>query len=106
MTDRADRVASGEEGVTVAQGHMLSLLVHKGLLALHRPFFGQALMAERQEPMVTAHAASFNACVASARKHTQIMRSVLRQAPVAANKWWFFLCRFKLIQLVRGEVRS
>jgi len=93
MTKQPNQASQGGVDVNVPQSHMLSLLVHKGLLALHRPFFAQALLADGREPMLTPQAASFNACVASARKHTQIMRSILQQSPTVANVWWFFVCK-------------
>ncbi|GAA5981002.1 hypothetical protein JCM10908_003948 [Rhodotorula pacifica] len=74
----------------IAQKHMLALLLHKGLLALHRPWFAKALMSGG-EPMCTPWAASFNACIISARRHVQIMRSVLVSAQRAGVRWWFFL---------------
>ncbi|KAJ8295659.1 putative transcriptional regulatory protein C1F7.11c [Rhodotorula toruloides] len=73
----------------IPQRHMLVLLLHKGLLALHRPWFAKALMSGT-EPMTSPYAASFNACLISARRHTSLMRSVLEKAPRAAVTWWFY----------------
>ena len=56
-----------------------------------RPWFAKALMSDC-EPMCTPWAASFNACIISARRHVQIMRSVLLSAERAGLRWWFFLC--------------
>lgn len=75
----------------IPQRHMLVLLLHKGLLALHRPWFAKALMSGT-EPMTSPYAASFNACLISARRHTSLMRSVLEKAPRAAVTWWFYAC--------------
>lgn len=44
-----------------------------------------------EEPMLSPFAASFNACIVSARKHVALMRSILTLSPRAAYKWWFFL---------------
>ncbi|KAM0747622.1 hypothetical protein T439DRAFT_292608, partial [Meredithblackwellia eburnea MCA 4105] len=74
---------------TIPQKHMVSLLLHKALLALHRPFFALAVLAG-PEPMLSSYAASFNACIVSARKHIQLMRSLLNENPTAAYRWWFF----------------
>lgn len=87
----AHPAASEIERKLIPQRHMLVLLLHKGLLALHRPWFAKALMSGA-EPMTSPYAASFNACLISARRHTSLMRSVLEKAPTAACHWWFFAC--------------
>ncbi|ORY28183.1 fungal-specific transcription factor domain-domain-containing protein [Naematelia encephala] len=74
----------------IPQQHQAALLLHKALLALHRPWFSKAITSG-SEPLLTQYAASFSACISSARKHTQIMASILRQSPEAAYSWWFFL---------------
>lgn len=84
------------------QRHMVSLLLHKALLALHRPYFAKAVALD--EPMVSQFASSFNACVMSARQHTILMRSILKQNPIAAHRWWFFLCVSLLATDLRGLI--
>ncbi|POY70520.1 hypothetical protein BMF94_6434 [Rhodotorula taiwanensis] len=87
----------------VAQKHMLNLLLHKGLLALHRPWFAKALMSGA-EPMCTPWAASFNACILSARRHVQIMRSILVSAQRAGLRWWFFLFHTFTSSIIQASV--
>lgn len=90
--DFTDRVSTVDpvEGMLSVQRHMVALLLHKSLLALHRPWFAKAVTTHT-EPMLTPYAASFNVCILSARKHTELMRSILTKAPIIATTWWFFV---------------
>ncbi|RXK39802.1 hypothetical protein M231_02995 [Tremella mesenterica] len=87
----------------VPQVHMAALLLHKALLALHRPWFFQAIAAG-SEPLRSPYAASFQACISSARRHTQIMGSCLRRCPGAAYSWWFFLFHAYTSAIVQAAV--
>jgi hypothetical protein len=69
---------------------MLSLLVHKALLFLHRPWFAKILREANSEPLLSPNATSFTACITSSRRHTRIMKSILQYAPTLAHTWWFF----------------
>jgi hypothetical protein len=69
---------------------MLSLLVHKALLFLHRPWFAKVLREGNSEPLLSPNATSFTACITSSRRHTRIMKSILQYAPTIAHTWWFF----------------
>ncbi|GAA5838680.1 hypothetical protein JCM11251_003261 [Rhodosporidiobolus azoricus] len=92
LTDFSGALRPDDTPGTVAQRHMLCLLLHKALLALHRPWFAKAVMHDSgAEPMTTPWAASFNACCISARKHVHLMKSILISSPQAGFHWWFFL---------------
>jgi Fungal specific transcription factor domain len=69
---------------------MLSLLVNKALLFLHRPWFAKILREGNSEPLLSPNAASFTVCITSSRSHTRIMKSILQYAPTMAHTWWFF----------------
>jgi hypothetical protein len=56
--------------------------------------------------MCTPWAASFNACIISARRHVQIMRSVLLSAERAGLRWWFFLCTRDFLSGVDAVISS
>lgn len=94
---------SHPDATTVPQKHMVSLLLHKALLALHRPYFAKAILYG-DEPMLSTHAASFNACIISARKHNLIMRSLLIECPKAAYRWWFFLFHTFTAAIIQASV--
>jgi len=94
---------------SVPQRHQAALLVHKGLLgegtclaqqlinssALHRPWFFKAIL-DGGEPAFSPFSTSFIACISSARRHTEILRSVHSLCPEASSGWWFFVCTFAL----------
>lgn len=44
------------------------------------------------EPLLSPFAASFAACILSARKHAQIMASILKNCPGSTHNWWFIPC--------------
>ena len=67
-----------------SQQHMLSLLHHKALLFMHRPFFARAMSAS-DDPMSSPHSSSFIACITSARKHSHLLDSILSINPIIAN---------------------
>lgn len=48
----------------IPQRHMLSLLIHKALLFLHRPWFGRALLTA-EESLFSPLASSFAAAVST-----------------------------------------
>ncbi|KAM0789787.1 hypothetical protein ACM66B_006639 [Microbotryomycetes sp. NB124-2] len=92
LTDFSGVPRADDTTSSVAQRHMLCLLLHKALLALHRPWFAKAVMHDSDaEPMTSPWAASFNACCISARKHVHLMKSILLSAPQIGYRWWFFL---------------
>ncbi|KAH8916253.1 hypothetical protein BT69DRAFT_794956 [Atractiella rhizophila] len=66
-------VSRDESKQIVAQQHMLSLLIHKALLYLHRPWFAKALQTDA-DPMNSPYVSSFVACVTSARKYAKTFR--------------------------------
>ncbi|KEI42355.1 uncharacterized protein L969DRAFT_97832, partial [Mixia osmundae IAM 14324] len=80
---------AGEHCHLAPQRLMLELLVHKALLFIHRPFFAEALL-HSNEPLSSPRAASFVACIKSARQHTLIMQTALQTCPASAFHWWFF----------------
>ena len=76
--------------------------------ALHRPWFSISL-SSNVDPLLSAEALSFSTCVSSARKHTQIMNSLLKQCPEAAKTWWFFSCKLStsaLFAFYRGLITA
>ncbi|KAL7418264.1 hypothetical protein Q5752_006720 [Cryptotrichosporon argae] len=86
-----------------AQQHAATLFVHKALLALHRPWFFKAVMSGA-EPLLSPYSASFNVCVSSARKHTRLMASILRQNTEAAYGWWFFIFHVYTAAIIQATI--
>ena len=87
----------------IPQRHMLSLLIHKALLFLHRPFFAHTIQHSDGEPLLSLHASSFAAAIGSARQHTLLVRSAMAQCPQAL-KWWFFMFHLLTASIIQAQV--
>ncbi len=84
------------------QKHMLSLLFHKAILFLHRPFFCKATH-NGNEPLLSPYASSFAAAVGSARQHTMLFKSALATCP-SALQWWFFIFHLYTAAVLQAQV--
>ncbi|KAK4052952.1 hypothetical protein OIO90_004076 [Microbotryomycetes sp. JL221] len=98
ITDFSRASQADDPPSSIAQRHMLCLLLHKALLALHRPWFAKAVMQDSgAEPMTSPWAASFNACCISARRHVQLMKSILVSSPKVGY-------RYAILQKLRSSI--
>lgn len=84
------------------QKHMLSLLFHKAILFLHRPFFCKATK-NTNEPLLSPYASSFAAAIGSARQHTMLFSSAMDSCP-SALKWWFFIFHLYTAAVLQAQV--
>ncbi len=84
------------------QKHMLSLLIHKAILFLHRPFFSEATR-KTSEPLLSPYSSSFAAAIGSARQHTLLFKSATESCP-SALKWWFFIFHLYTAAVVQAQV--
>lgn len=78
---------------TAVQRHMHTLIVHKALLFLHRPWLGHILSQKIQEPLNSCFGISFSASIASAEAIVENMSSALVECPHEARSFWFFMFR-------------
>lgn len=78
---------------TIVQKHMHTLIVHKALLFLHRPWLGHILSLDLTEPLNSPFGISFSASIASAEALVLNMSSALAECPHEARSFWFFMFR-------------
>jgi hypothetical protein len=72
---------------------MHTLVVHKALLFLHRPWLGHILSQNIPEPLNSGFGISFSASIASAEALVENMSSALIECPHEARSFWFFIFR-------------